>query len=143
MILTPIPRLHSHFQHPKDHGRISMLETQFPNFALFTTLLGRVRLSQSVGCKTTTTLHFWRFIANPTHCLSDGQNCSGVGLLPALAFIPSLNRVRLERGTSCRGVKFCPTLKLICNTATDKSKFKHSALPHPSVELTLILNKVS
>jgi hypothetical protein len=25
---------------------------QFPNFALFTTLLGRVRLSQSVGCET-------------------------------------------------------------------------------------------
>ena len=25
---------------------------QFPNFGLFTTLLGRVRLSQSVGCKT-------------------------------------------------------------------------------------------
>jgi hypothetical protein len=57
-----------------------MLEKQFPNFALFTTLLGRVRLSQSVGCKTTSILHFWGFIA--------------------LSFIPSLNRVRLERGTS-------------------------------------------
>jgi hypothetical protein len=89
MILTPIPRLHSQFQHPIDHGHISMLEKQFPNFALFTTLLGRVRLSQSVGCKTNTTLHFWRFVANPTHCLSDGQKRSGVELLTAAPFIPT------------------------------------------------------
>jgi hypothetical protein len=102
MILTPTPRLHSQFQHPIDHGRISMLEKQFPNFALFTTLPGRVRLSQSVGCKTTAILHFWRFVANPTHCLSVGQNCLGVGLLTAAPFIPSLNGVPLERGTSRR-----------------------------------------
>jgi hypothetical protein len=105
MILPPIPRLHSQFQHPIDHGHISMLEKQFPNFALFTTLLGRVRLSQSVGCKTTTILHFWRFVANPTHCLSCGQSCLGVGLFTTLAFIPTLNGAPLERGTSRRSVK--------------------------------------
>jgi hypothetical protein len=97
-----------------------MLEKQFPNFALFTTLLRRVRLSQSVGCKTTIILHFWRLlrlrsvqvVANPVHCLSFGQICLRVGhfdklsasLLTAAPFMPTLTEA-LERGTSRLKVK--------------------------------------
>jgi hypothetical protein len=42
---------------------------QFPNFALFTTLLRRVRLSQSVGCKTKYILAQLHAILN---CLAQG-----------------------------------------------------------------------
>ena len=51
-------------------------------------------------------LHFWRLIANPTHCLSVGQNCSGVGLLAAASSIPTLTWVQVQRGASRLEAKF-------------------------------------
>ncbi len=97
MILSPTDRLHSQFQHPKDHGHPEMFEKRFPNFALFTMLLGHVRLSQSVSCQTKSIIALWRFVANPAPCLSGGQirkpktaQETGVELLNALAFIPTL-----------------------------------------------------
>ena len=59
-------------------------------------------LSQSLQrlCWLSSILHFWRFIANPTYCLSVGQNCSGVGLLTAVPFIPTLTWVQVQRGAS-------------------------------------------
>ncbi len=51
MILSPTVRLHLQFQHPKDHGHVL-----FPEFLLFTTLLGPVplrHLGQGLSGKTT------------------------------------------------------------------------------------------
>jgi hypothetical protein len=69
----------------------------FPNFALFTTLLGRVRLSQSAGCKTNTSV-----LDNRSEHRKDRVSIFGAST-PSIdagyPCIPTLNGVPLQRGT--------------------------------------------
>jgi hypothetical protein len=105
MILSPTERLHSQFQHPKDHGHTERLEKQFPNFALFTMLLRHVRLSQSVGCQTKTIIALVA-LRRQSHSLFERWSKSFGDWTPQRpGFHPDAHPKRIERGTSRRVVK--------------------------------------